>query len=322
MILSGRHAVLLFLVIFGMLRSPAQSPVRTNATPAQPSPRLPPVPPTKSPVNFFRELLAMPAAERKQALAERSPEARKQILAKVREYEALRPDLRELRLKVTELHYYILPLLSMAPTNRSAQLATIPAEDRKLLEDRLRFWDALPSQNQAALLTNQAAIRRLTELEEAAVANTNLSLPRLELLGAGIRQWQALSEEDRQNIKARFDQVFSLTPEEKAKVLRTLSAPERDQIQKTLRRFGQLPPAQRAQCLNNFEKFANLSVEERQQFLKNADRWNQLTPDERQGWRDVVQKMQPQPPIPPGALPITPKIRPPPKGLATGTNQN
>jgi len=269
----------------------------------------PPVPVVKSPVDFFRKLLAMNPTQRVQALSERSPEARKQILAKVREYEVLRPDVRELRLKVTELRAYLLPLLNTAPGNRAAQLAAIPPEDLKLVEDRLRYWDALPSQNQAALLTNQMTIRRLTEFDEG--TNTNLSAGRRELLEAGIRQWQALSEEERQNIKGRFDQVFSLSEEEKGKVLRTLSAAEREQIERTLRRFGQLPPAQRAQCLANFEKFANLNLEERQQFLKNADRWNQLTPNERQAWRDLVQKLQPQPPLPP---------RPIPKSLATRTN--
>ena len=319
---SLRRNLLTILVVsqLAAVCARAQTPTTTPSLPPKTEANSPPpLPVAKSPVEFFRELLAMNTAERKQALTNRSLEARRQILAKVREYEALRPDLRELRLKATELRWYLAPLLTTAPTNRAAQLAAIPANDRKLVEDRLRYWDSLPSQNQAALLTNVMTLRRLTDLEEG--TSSALSPERLKLLNDGIAQWQALSEEDRQIIKARFDRVFTLTTDEKAKVLRTLSGPERDQIQKTLRRFGQLPAAQRAQCLENFEKFANLSLEERQQFLKNADRWNQMAPDDRQAWRDLVQRLQPQPPPPPGSLPPPPPDRPTSRKVVLGTNQ-
>src|SRR5437763_6112190 len=56
-------------------------------------------PTAKSPVEQFRELLAMNVVERKQALTNRPPEIRKRILAKLREYESLKPDERELRLQ-------------------------------------------------------------------------------------------------------------------------------------------------------------------------------------------------------------------------------
>src|SRR5438552_17030266 len=42
--------------------------------------------PAKPPIEFFRELLVMTGPERNAALAERTPEDRNQILAKVREY--------------------------------------------------------------------------------------------------------------------------------------------------------------------------------------------------------------------------------------------
>src|SRR5260370_993755 len=46
----------------------------------------------KSPVAVFRELLNMEPAERTKALANRSEETRKRILAKIREYQSLKPD--------------------------------------------------------------------------------------------------------------------------------------------------------------------------------------------------------------------------------------
>jgi len=66
--------------------------------PPQPAPALPL---SQSPIGFFRELLAMNPGERIQALTNRTPELRSQILAKVREYESLKAEERELRLRVT-----------------------------------------------------------------------------------------------------------------------------------------------------------------------------------------------------------------------------
>src|SRR5207248_702168 len=56
-------------------------------------PGLPPCP-----VELFRQLLAKDRAEQEQLLADRPLEKRKLILAKVREYRALKPELREQRL--------------------------------------------------------------------------------------------------------------------------------------------------------------------------------------------------------------------------------
>ncbi len=67
----------------------------------------PPPLPAKSPIDFFRELLSQPSAEQLDFLKDRPPAAQKLILDKVREYKALSPEQRELRLRVTELHYYL-----------------------------------------------------------------------------------------------------------------------------------------------------------------------------------------------------------------------
>ena len=52
-------------------------PLATNA--------MPPLPQSQSPVNFFRNLLAMSPVERINSLTNRPPEVRQRILAKVRE---------------------------------------------------------------------------------------------------------------------------------------------------------------------------------------------------------------------------------------------
>src|SRR5690242_5154227 len=78
----------------------AQDPVGTsvdvsNSRQAKAIPPPPAAP--KPPVDLFRSVLAMSPVELHEFLAKRSPEAQKIILAKIREYQALTPEMRELR---------------------------------------------------------------------------------------------------------------------------------------------------------------------------------------------------------------------------------
>jgi len=298
-----------------------------SSLPPEPPVLAPPLPPVKSPVDVFRELLAMDAVERKKALAGRSPESQKTILAKVREYRSLEPDERELRLQVTELRWYLLPLMTAAATNRAAQLAEVPARNRKLVEDRLREWDKLSAEVQKELLANEATVRYFTEIEgqtgeQRRRTLEGLSPARRQKLLEGIDQWNNLPAEQRRKIISRFTQFFDLTAADKEKALRTLAAPERRQIEKTLRTFGSLPQEQRAQCIQAFEKFTSLSLAERQQFLKSAERWKLMTPNQRQAWRDLVNKLpRPEPPPLPPDFPPVPSSQPLPRPApAVATN--
>jgi hypothetical protein len=295
------------------------------ALPPEPSDAVPELPMPKSPVSFFRELLAMNAIERKQALTNRSPENQKLILAKVREYAALDADVREERLQVTELRWYLLPLMAGPATNRAAQAAVAPARIRKMVEDRLQEWDRLSPEVQKDLLANEATYRYFTEIEGRSDEQRRkilegMSPARRNKLEEGIAQWNRLSEDQRRKLISHFNQFFNLTAEDREKALRTLSPPERKQIERTLQTFGNLPPEQRAKCVHAFEKFAGLSLDERQQFLKNAERWKLLTPSQRQAWRDLVSKLPP--PVPPD-LPPVPSSRPAPRsGPAVATKGN
>ena len=293
--------------------------------PPEPPASLPPLPPTKPPVGFFRDLLAMNAVERQKALGERSPESQKIILAKVREYKSLEPDECELRLQVTELRWYLLPLMTAAATNRAAQLAEVPARDRTLVEDRLREWDKLSVEMQKELLANEATIRYFTEIEGRTEEQRRRTLDSLSpvhrlKLQEGIDQWNDIPADQRRKIISRFTQFFDLTADDREKALRTLAAPERRQIEKTLRTFGDLPQDQRAQCIRAFEKFTSLSLADRQQFLKSAERWKLMTPNQRQAWRDLVNKLPP--PLPPELPPMPPSqaLARPASAMATNGN--
>jgi hypothetical protein len=330
-LLCATHLLSASLLAQAATNPPAPTPSNSTAprlllTTIPPPPGLtPPLLAARSPISFFRELLAMNPAERIQALTNRTPELRTQILAKVREYESLQPDERELRLRVTELRWYLWPLMNTPATNRADLLAMIPEGYRESVEDRLREWDKVPPDVQKELLGIEPTLRYFAEMKgRSDLQRTQIlissSQPRRLLLEQGIQQWDSLSDNQRRNTLRRFDQFFELTAAEKEKALGTLSEPERRQIEKTLQTFGNLRPEQRAQCISSFAKFASLSLEERQQFLKNAERWKLMPPSERQAWRQLVSRLPPPlPPRLPPPLPPMPQSRPP---RAVVTNGN
>lgn len=246
-----------------------------------------PLPVLHSPVEAFRRLLVMPTAERREYLEGRNSEVRTRLADKIREYQALTPEERELKLKATELRWYLEPLLVLPATNRTGRLALIPEGMREMVDTRLQQWDKLPAGVQRVILTNRHGPTYV-----ASVITTN-SPP--SPINAIRRTWSA-----------RYERIFDLTPAEKETVLAHLSDAERRQMEKTLEAFSHLPAAQRVVCVRSFKKFVGMSGEERQEFLKNAERWSRLSPSERQAWRELVSAAPNLPPLPIAAVPRPP----------------
>lgn len=268
---------------------------------------------SSSPVNLFRQLLAMEDSERPRVLADKSESQRKLILAKLDEYEALTPEERELRLRVLELRYYLQPLMQTARTNRSAKLEPLPLDIRKLVDERLTQWDLLPPDLQQEVLEGETTRNYFIRLESSTPAQREIilrGLPALRRkeLEEGFAKWLTLTPEQRQQTYQRLNRFFELTEEEQQKTLRTLSEPERRQMQKVLIQFDKLPLENRRYCLQSFYKFASLSPVEKELFLKSAERWQAMSPSERQAWRDLVTKL---PPLPPGVEPFVAPPLPP-----------
>jgi Protein of unknown function (DUF3106) len=281
------------------------------------SPELPPEPAVvKSPVAAFRELLNMGPAERTKALADRPEETRKRILAKIREYKSLRPEECELRLKVTELGYYLRPLMRTPATNRAAQIALVPAGFRDMVQVRLVKWDQLAPAAQQKLLQNEAAIRAITEVTNGVSTNAIRSA----MLINTISNWNRLPLRDRQELTNNFDYFFQLKLTERQKAVRFLSKEEQAQILVTLQKFGKLTPDQRAQCVQSFERLAAMSPTDRQQFFKNTERWEMMTPKEREDWRNLVETAPLLPPLSPA--PPLPHSVPTPRKESFVTNGN
>ena len=255
-----------------------------------------------SPVDFFRQLLAMSPEAQEKALASRPPAARERIVAKLAEYEALGPDERELRLRATELHWWLMPMLRAPADERAARLAQVPANLRGLVEPRLMQWSILPPPLQDEILSNENALHYFAAVEPAN---------------------PPAATAEQQRIAGQFNQFFELTPEEKEQTLNTLSEAERAQMQATLKSFEKLPPQQRLTCVRNYAKFAGMGAAERAEFLKNAESWSKMSPSERQAWRDLVRTIPIWPPMPtddpqPPAPPLPPGV--PSPGVATNSN--
>jgi len=313
---SRRKSFWLVLLLGAMPVAP--TPLHAQDTAASLSPMT-----IKSPVDTFRELLAMTPEERKQAIADHWPKDQKPILAKIRQYESLKPEQRELRLRITELQWYLHALMTAPATDRAAQLALIPSDMRKLVEDRLRQWDSLKPDLQKELLANEPAMQLFLQEQQTSLP-TDISPARRKQLEADVARVRAMPETQRRELIKRFNQFFDLTPREREKTLRTLRTlpdPDRQLMEKTLRAFEKLSDEQRAQCVQSFTNFAGMSLPERQQFLKNAERWRLMSSKERQTWREVVEKVPELPPVPPGvdnsALSRPPAPPGPPASAAT-----
>lgn len=263
--------------------------------------------PPKSPVEFFRELLKMSPEERKKAIASRPPETQDRILKKLDEYKILPGELQELRLRETELRWYLRPLMDEPRTNRAARLAQIPEDERKIVEDRLHTWDILPPPLQQQWKNDDMVVNYLAQNASATPQEQSNMLtimpPDLrDKLQQGLDRWNGMTEDQRQKALAGFNNFFKLTPGEKAEALGTVSVAERQQMEKTLDAYGKLTAQQRTNCIRSFQKFASMSVSERQQFLQNAERWNAMSPAERAKWQKLVTIAPIMPPTekPPG----------------------
>jgi hypothetical protein len=281
-------------------RSADQAGVPAATTNAAAGAQFPPLP--KPQVTYFRELLALSPSELERALATIAEPARRRLRAKLQEYAALAIDERESRLRATELRSYLAPLMRTAPTNRAAQLALIPDEYRKLVDEGLKVWDALTPETQGDLQASEWTIRYILQNQSAAAfqktAITNEPpLPQREKLEQQLTSWFALPPDQRQRTCDRFQQFFELSPREKERILSAFPDAERGEMDKTVQAFEKLAPDQRSLCVSSFGKFASMTPEKRAQFLKNAERWKETPPDDRQTWRTIVTKL---PPLPPG----------------------
>lgn len=257
----------------------------------------------ESPVDFFRQLLKMSPEERSQALEGKTPSDKNYIAQRLADYETMSAEERELRLKLLELRYYLVPLMRMNADERQAHWHKIPAEQQPLIEQRLDLWDELPREAQQQVLQHRWFLQYFVRLEETpptpghTVLLQSVPAEQRKALKARLDQWQTLPREERQRMCQHFQQFFELSTKEKQKILNVLSEQERQRMQTTLNLYAKLPRQQRETLLNAFRKLASMNDTEIARFLQGAERWKAMSPEEQDAWRRMVSNL---PPLPPG----------------------
>lgn len=267
---------------------------------------LPPVPKVRTPTDRFRELLAANLEQRETLLSRKTPAARMLIEAKLREFGALRPDEREIRLRLAQFQDSLRTLLPMPPTERGPLMAAVPEEDLPWIEERLAAWDLLPeaerrdvleSERRLSWFVRQAEVSSDRQRVEAYMAT--LSPPAQQMAREQMERWLALPLAERSRKAAAFSRFFDLTADERQAALGTLSQTERHQMERALSNFAALTPDARERCVRGFQKFEALSPAEREQFLRRAERWKAMSPNDRAAWRRLVEKALTSPRKPP-----------------------
>ena len=282
---------------------------------------------TNSPIDSFRQLLALNSSQRERALTEKPERVRSFLASRLEEYDALPPDERELRLRLSQLRFHLLPLLRPGVTNRAERLAAIPAEDRKLVENRLQQWDRLTPEVRQEVLVNEWIVHTVLRLQSSSPSQQKeilASIPpeRRQRLEADLASWHALSADKRAGMLKSFNQFFDLSDKEKSKILVTLPDPQRQQMEQTLSDFEQLPAEQRSRCLKSLQRFASMTQLEQLEFINNTERWAKLSEVEKDTIRKLVTEF---PPLPPGlgSPPLPPGLdgSPPPPPFLILTNR-
>jgi hypothetical protein len=249
-----------------------------------------------SPVLYFRGILGMSPSERERALADKPAESRKMLLAKVEEYTSLPADIREERLRQTQLRWELVSLTNLPPAGREAFIKEAAPEDRALLEDYNR-WLALPPEGRKKL-------------------ESELSPDRHQALTRALAQWESVSETERQQRSAKFGEFIDLDQTRQQKTLTIFTEADRQTMERVLRTFAGLSEAQRKACIQSFQEFATMDAAERDEFLKNAARWEAMTAEERSLWAKLVQRYPITPPVPPGMHVLQyPPVPPMPPGM-------
>jgi hypothetical protein len=279
------------LFVFPAFLSAGESPDSSDTPPQM----------IRSPIENFRKMLKMTVAERDQFLTNYPAEKREQIAEKVEEYQMLPEPFRELRLRTTELRWYLLPLLNMPATNRDEQLKRVPEPYQKLVAARVEEWKLWPPTLQQDLL----------EYARTKVPLDTMTSRQREELEQKLARWQALPPSQRQQLFAAFEHYFELNDEEKDKTLKALSEPEREETEKVLDPIEKWPKSQQDKYMAAFKRFGNMSAQEREQFLKNAERWKHMSEAERQAWRDLMKLIPPD--HPPGRQAVSPGVPAPEK---------
>ncbi|MBG86227.1 MAG: hypothetical protein CMO80_04925 [Verrucomicrobiales bacterium] len=251
-----------------------------------------PVPEQASPVKLFRDLLAKSPGERDAYLVKQTPKVQSFIRQRLARYEAMSPEVREMKLQTTELRFFLRPQLTTNPAQRQIMLATTPPQHRETIRQRIERWDALAPELQQQIIKNESMLNMILRVGDPAEGVTG-QVPgksREELTA-----WNSLPHGDRLEMLDKFRSFFEFNVLEKERIIASLPEYQRNKITGTISALQNLSPEQRAACLKALQRFGSMTVARQQRFFRNADAWAKITPEEKRAWRLVVREAPPLP---------------------------
>ena len=196
---------------------------------------------------------------------------------------------------VTELQWYLRPLLPLDASTRARTLAQIPESVRPLILSHLRRWD------------------RASEAERSELLSLDVSHPSW-MLGARVKMpapppphpptWASRagthSPDTSPKALARIARLLELDPSERTALLARMSTDERGRAGDLLEALCRLPPGQRTVFINGYRRFWEMKEDDRKRFLRNYESWQAMSAEEKQIWRGMLLGL---PPAPPGFRP-------------------
>jgi hypothetical protein len=230
--------------------------------------------------------------------------------------------------------------LRLPPEQRAAALAGRPAESRKVLEEKLREYEAMPEKERERRLCAVELhwyLQQLITMKKAEREQALNDVPKKlrPLVARRLEQWALLEskvdqEQKKQilgndsavkyvsspqppvpvelEVQTRLRDFFKMSEREQEKALEHFAVGARGEMIATLKAFRALPEKERSQCINSFGQFATMSPEDQAEFLRNVERWRAMPQEERETWRELVQTVPPMPPLPDDlALPPMPR---------------
>jgi hypothetical protein len=186
------------------------------------------------------------------------------------------PEQREARLRQLELTFHLDALMKTPPAGRSERLKLIPPDLKPIVDEALKQWDLLPPHLQQ------------DALEHETTSNYFLRVRANDPSRARVAARPDRETEQARRLAEHFKRFFELPADEQKKTLEALPAAEREEMEKSLKAFADLPPAQQKICIDSFEKLSQMSKDARDQFLKSAARWRAMSPRERETFRVLV----------------------------------
>lgn len=274
-----------------------------RTVPSQPNP--PPIPSiADSPVKYLSDLLAATPERREKMLASKTKDRKAFWARKIGEYEQLPESVRQDRLKVAQLHWYIALLIPISADAREKRLKQIPDGERDIVQQCLERWDKLSEDARADVMNNFKLTRYFARgetrsslpppLPPASIRPGNLKNP-------SAQTWESSPLERRREMLDAYARFYELPARQQEATLEKMPFPFRKECESQRNELLQMPPDQRQRTLNFLRAFAKMSPEEQARFRENAKRWRDMNSQERNFWMRYVKQLPKQlPPMPPG----------------------